>query len=52
MTGEGQIAPKDHIGGKIELREKNKGKYMSHVVYWMHAAPVPMLLQVANGSST
>ncbi len=46
------MAQKDHTGAKIALVAKIKGKYMSHVIFWMHAAPVPVLLQVAGGSST
>ncbi len=52
MILKGQVAQKDRIGTKIDLKAKTKGKYMSQVAFWMHAAPVPMLLQVANGSSS
>ncbi len=42
MIGKGQIAQKDHIGRKWDKDQ---------VVFRMHAALVPMLLQVANDSS-
>ncbi len=48
MIGKGQIAQKDNIGAKRESRTKNTGKCMSRGVYWMHAAMVPMQLQVIN----
>ncbi len=46
MIGKGQIAQKDNIGAKI----MGKCKYL--VVFWKLADPVPMLLQVVNGSSS
>ncbi len=51
MIGKGQIAQKDHIGVKIEYRAKTMGKPMILVASLIHAALVPMRLQVANGSS-
>ncbi len=51
MIGKGQIAQKDHIGAKIDLRAKMMGKY-KYLVFWKLADPVPMPLQVVNGSST
>ncbi len=48
----GQLAQKDNIGAKVEWRANIiMGKYIIQVVFLMHAALVPMWLQVANGSS-
>ncbi len=52
MIGKGQIAQKDHIGAKIDLRAKFMGKYNCLVVFWKQGDPVPMLLQEVSGSST
>ncbi len=52
MIGKGQIAQKDHIGAKIDLRVKIMGKYKYLVVFGKLADPVQVLLQVINGSST
>ncbi len=52
MIGKGQIAQKDHIGAKIDLRAKFMGKYKYLVVFWKLGDPVPMLLQEVIGSST
>ncbi len=46
--GKGQIAQKDHIRAKIDLRAKLR----VNIVFRKLADPVPMLLQVVNGSST
>ncbi len=52
MIGKGQIAKKDHIGAKIDVRVKFMGKYNCPVVFWQLGDPVPMLLQEVSGSST
>ncbi len=52
MIGKGQVAQKDHIGAKIDLRAKFMGKYNCLVVFWKLGDPVPMLLQEVSGSST
>ncbi len=52
MIGEGQIAQKRPYWGENRLKSKIKSKYKYLVVFWMLADPVPMLLQVVNGSST
>ncbi len=45
MIGKGQIAQKDHIGTKIDLRAKFMDKYNCLIVFWKLGDPVPMLLQ-------
>ncbi len=52
MIGKGQIAQKNYIGAKINLRAKFMGKYKYLDVFWKLGDPVPMLLQEVNGSST
>ncbi len=49
MIGKEQIAQKDHIGAKIDLRTKFMGKYKYLVIL---ADAAPMLLQVVNCFST
>ncbi len=44
--------PKIPYWGENKLKSKIKGKYKYPVVFWKLADPVPMLLQVINGSST
>ncbi len=51
-SGKGRLPKKDHIGAKRDLRAKFMGKYKYLVVFWKLGDPVPMLLQVVNGSST
>ncbi len=51
MTGKGRIAPKRPYRGENRIKSKIKGKYKYLVIFWRLAAPVPMLLQVVNGSS-
>ncbi len=46
------MSKKDHIGAKLDLRAKIMGKYKYLVVLLKLADPVPMKLQVVNGSST
>ncbi len=52
MIGKGQITPKRRYWGENKLMGKIMGKYKYLVVFWKLADPVPMLLQVVNGSST
>ncbi len=51
LIGKRQSAQNDHIGAKIEWREKVMSKHMSLIVVWICAALLPMRLRVANGSS-
>ncbi len=50
-SGRGKVPKKDHIGAKIEKREKFMSEHMSLIVVWICAALLPMRLRVANGSS-
>ncbi len=52
MTRKMQIVQKRSYWGENKLKSKIKGKYKYLVVFWKLAYPVPMLLQVVNGSST
>ncbi len=52
MIGKGQIAQKRPYWGEIDLRAKFMGKFKYLVGFWKLGDPVPMLLQVVNGSST
>ncbi len=52
MIGKGRVAQKFHIWGENRLKSKTMGKYKYLIVFWKLADPVPMLLQVVNGSST
>ncbi len=52
MIGKGQIAQRRQHWGENRLKSKNKGKYKYQVVFWKLTDPVPMTLQVVNGSST
>ncbi len=52
MIEKGHIAQKDHIGAKVDLREKIMGKSKYLIVFWKLSDSVSMLLQVVNGSST
>ncbi len=52
MIGKGQIARKRPYWGENRLKSKIKSKHKYRLVFWMLADPVPMLLQVINGSST
>ncbi len=52
MIGKGQIAQKDHIGAKIDLRAKFMGKYNCLDVFWKLGDLVPMLMQEVSGYST
>ncbi len=51
MIGKGWIAQKRSFWGATRLKKKIKGKYKHLVVLGKLAAPVPILLQVVNGSS-
>ncbi len=50
MIGKGQTVKKPYWG-ENRLKSKIKVEYKYLVVFWKVADPVPMLLQVANGSS-
>ncbi len=52
MIAKGQIAQNRPYWGENRLKSKIMGKYKYLVVFWKLADPVPMLLQVVNGSST
>ncbi len=52
MIGKGQIAQKRPYWGENRLKAKCMGKYNYLVVFWKLGDPVPMLLQVVNGSGT
>ncbi len=52
MFGKVQIAQKRPYWGETRLKSKINGKYKYLVIFWKLADPVPMLLEVVNGSST
>ncbi len=52
MIGRGQIALQRPYWGESRLKSNIFGKYNCLVVFWKQGAPVPMLLQMVNGSST
>ncbi len=52
IIGKGPKDQKRPYWGENRLKSKSKGKYKYLVIFWKLAAPIPMLLQVVNGSNT